>query len=113
MEQHLTGFSRVKAEAAGTWEQKLDTPPVWQRDEAVQPFQLRPPVIDPRDPTPQELAQMEAAHRASIATCERILGRPLQPGEMACVHTGFENGRITGSIAPPLCHLLVERQGGE
>jgi hypothetical protein len=111
MEQHLIGFSRAKAEAATTWEQKLGMPPVWERDEAIQPFQLRPPVIDPRAPTPEERAQMEAANRASIATCERILSRPLKPDEIACVHTGFENGRIVGSIAAPLCHLLVERQG--
>ena len=113
MEEHLIGFSRAKAEGAGTWEQKLDTPPVWERDEAIQPFVLRPPVIDPRDPTPQERARMQAAHQASIVTCEKILGRPLDPAELACVQTGFENGRIVGSIAPPLCHLLVQRQENE
>src|SRR4051794_15355990 len=92
MEQHLIGFSRAKAEAAGTWEQQLDSPPVWKRDEAIQPFQLRPPEIDPREPTAKECERMESAHRASIATCEKILGRPLQPQELACVQTGFENG---------------------
>jgi hypothetical protein len=110
MEQHLIGFSRAKAEAAGTWEQKLDTPPVWKRDEATQPFQLRPPIIDSRDPTPEERVQMQAAHQASVATCERILGRPLSADEFPCVETGFENGRIMGNIAPPLSRLLVERQ---
>jgi hypothetical protein len=113
MEQHLIGFSRAKIEAAGTWEQKLDTPPVWKRDEAIQPFKLRPPVIDSRDPTPEELVQMQAAHRASVATCEKILGRPLSADEIACVETGFENGRITGNIAPPLSRLLVERQSSQ
>jgi hypothetical protein len=52
---------------------------------------------------------MAAAHQASIATCEKILGRALSTDEAECVKTGFENGRIVGSIAPPLCHLLVER----
>jgi hypothetical protein len=113
MEQHLVGFSRAIAEAAGTWEQKLDSPPVWKRDEAIQPFQLRPPEIDPREPTAEERQRMESAHRASIATCEKILGRLLQPQEIACVQTGFENGRIVGSIAAPLCHMLVERQSSE
>lgn len=113
MEQHLIGFSRAKAEAAGTWEQKLDTPPVWKRDEAVQPFQLRPPKIDTREPTAEELVQIQAAHRASVCTCQKILGRRLTADEIACVETGFENGRITGNIAAPLSQLLVERQGGE
>jgi hypothetical protein len=114
MEKHLIGFRRAGLEAVRTFEEEGQTIPViWKRDEAVQPFQLRPPVIDPRDPTPQERAQMEAAHQASIATCEKILGRSLEPAELACVQTGFENGRIVGSIAAPLCHLLVKRQGGE
>jgi hypothetical protein len=111
MEQYLVGFSRAKAEAAGTWEQKLDSPTVWERDETIQPFQLRPLEIDPREPTAEERERMESAHRASIATCEKILGRSLQPEELACVQTGFENGRIVGSIAAPLCHLLLERRG--
>jgi hypothetical protein len=113
MEKHLFGFRRARLEAVRTFEEEGQTIPViWKRDEAIQPFQLRPPVVEPRDPTPQERAQMEAAHQASIATCERILGRPLEPAELACVQTGFENGRIDGSIAAPLCHLLVNRQGG-
>src|SRR6185312_6072083 len=99
-------------EAAETWDKKLDSPPVWTRDEAIQPFELRPPVIDPREPTPEERVQMEAAHKASIATCEKILGRALDANEVACVQTGFENGRITGNIAPPLAQRLVERQSG-
>jgi hypothetical protein len=113
MERHLIGFSRAKAEAAETWDKKLDSPPVWKRDEVIQPFELRPPVIDPREPTPEERVQMEAAHKASIATCEKILGRPLGADELACVQTGFENGRITGNIAAPLAQLLVERQNGK
>jgi hypothetical protein len=111
MERHLIGFSRAQAEAAGTWEQKLKMPVIWRRDEAVQPLQLRPPLIDPREPTAEESVQMEAAHRAAIATCERILGRPLSADELACVHTGFENGRIVGDIARPLCDLLAKQQG--
>ena len=113
MEQHLIGFSRANAEAGGTWEQKLDTPLVWKRDEAVQPFQLRPPKIDPREPTADERAQLERAHLASIATCEKILGRSLTADELACVETGFQNGRIVGNIAPPLWHSLMERQAGQ
>jgi hypothetical protein len=114
MEKHLIGFRRASLEAVGTLEEAGETlPVVWKRDEAIQPFELRPPVTDPRDPTPQERVQMEAAHKASIATCEKILGRPLGADELACVQTGFENGRITGNIAPPLAQLLVERQSGE
>jgi hypothetical protein len=114
MEMHLIGFKRAVLEAVGTLDEEGQTIPViWTRDEAVQPFQLRPPVIDPRPPTPQERAQMEAAHQASIVTCEKILGRQLEPHEIACVQTGFENGRIVGNIAAPLCHLLVERQRTE
>ncbi len=110
VERHLIGFSRAKAEGAGTWEQMLDTPPVWTRDENVQPFQLRPPKIDTREPTAQERAQMEGVHRASIVTCEKILRRSLTGDELRCVKTGFENGRIVGSIGVPLCNLLIERQ---
>src|SRR5581483_1381855 len=96
MEKHLMGFRRDRLEGVPTFEDAGQTiPTVWQRDEAVQPFQLRPPVIDPRDPTPEERIQMEAAHKASVATCEKILGRPLVADELACVQTGFENGRIT------------------
>lgn len=113
MEKHLIGFRRAALEAVRTFEEEGQTiPVVWKRDEAIQPFQLQPPVVDPRDPTPQERVQMEAAHKASIATCEKILGRPLSPKEAVCVQTAFENGRITGNIAPPLANLLVERQRG-
>jgi hypothetical protein len=112
MEKHLIGFRRSALEAVPTLEEAGETfPVVWKRDEVLQPFQLMPPVIDPRDPTPQERAQMERAHLASIAACERTLGRPLTVDEVACVNTRFENGRITGNIAPPLAQLLVGRQG--
>ena len=112
MEKHLIGFRRAGLEAVRTFEEEGQTiPVVWKRDESAQPFQLRAPVIDRRDPNPQERAQIEAAHQASIATCEKALGRPLKPAELACVQTGFENGRIVGGIAPPLCHLLVQREG--
>jgi hypothetical protein len=114
MERRLIGFRRDALEAVRTFEEEGQTiPVVWARDEAVQPFALRSPVIDLRDPTPGERTQMEAAHRASIATCEKILGRPLRAEEIACVETGFVNGRIMGNIAPPLAQLLIERQGGE
>ncbi len=114
METYLVGFKRAALEAVRTLDEEGQTIPViWTRDGAVQPFQLYPPVIDPRLPTPQERAEMEAAHQASIATCEKILGRQLEPHEIACVQTGFENGRIVGNIAAPLCHLLVERQRTE
>jgi hypothetical protein len=88
-------------------------PVVWKRDEVVQPFQLRPSMVDSRDPTPEERVQMQAAHQASIDTCEKVLGRRLEAEEIACVRTAFENGRIVGSVAAPLCQLLVERQNGE
>lgn len=114
MEKYLGGFTRAALEAVGSLDEGGQTIPViWTRQEAVQPFQLAPPVIDPRPPTPEERAQIEAAHQAAIATCEKILGRQLEPHEIACVQTGFENGRIVGNIAARLCHELVERQGTE
>lgn len=113
MEKHLTGFKRGSLEAVGTLDEEQTIPVIWKRDEALQPFQLRPPVIDTREPTPEERAQMQAAHQASLAACEKILGRPLSPDEVACVQTCFENGRIAGNIAPPLAQFLVERKSGE
>ncbi len=113
MEKHLIGFRRAALESVRTFEEEGQTIPViWKRDEGLQPFELRPLKVDPREPTPEERAQMERAHLASIATCEKILGRSLTADELACVETGFENGRIVGSIASPLCHLLVKHQGG-
>lgn len=100
MEKHLIGFRRAALEAVRTFEEEGQTIPViWKRDEALQPFQLRP-------------LKMERAHLASIATCEKILGRSLTADELACIKTGFENGRIVGNIASPLCHLLVKHQVG-
>lgn len=110
MERHLIGFNRSSLELVRSLEEEQTIPVVWTRDEAIQPFRFQPPVADTRDPTPQEHAQMQAAHEASIATCERILGRALKPEEIECVKTGFENGRIVGSIAPPLSNLLIEKQ---
>ncbi|HZZ45184.1 MAG TPA: hypothetical protein VFE58_19765 [Tepidisphaeraceae bacterium] len=110
MEQYLIGFSRDKAEVAGAREQALNTIPVWKRDEGIQPFELRLPKINTREPTAQELMQMQLAHRASVASCEKILGRTLTPDEMVCVETSFENGSVKGNIAPPLSRLLIERQ---
>ena len=112
MENRLIGFKRAKLEAVRTLDEEQTIPVVWERDEASQPFQLRASAVDPRDPTPEERARMKAAHDSSIATCEKILGRPLRGEEVACVKTGFENGRIMGSIAPPLAQLLVARQSG-
>jgi hypothetical protein len=114
MERYLFGFRRSTLNAVGTLDDEgEDIPIVWKRDESVQPFQLQPPVIDPRGPNSEERARMSTAHQASIATCERILRRPLLTHELACVQTTFENGRIVGSIAAPLCNLLVEHQRGE
>lgn len=110
MEVHLLGFSRVKLEAAGTWEQQLDAPPVWRRDKTIQPFRLRPPEVDTREPTPEEIIQMQAAHQASIATCEKLLGRALNETELECVHTGFKNGRIVGDLSQPLADEIVKGQ---
>jgi hypothetical protein len=112
MEQRLIGFSRSKLEAAGTWEEKLDGTAVWQRDESVQPYEFQPQVVDPRPPTEAERLQMAAAHQASIATCAKLLGRQLQDHELACIYTGFENGRIVGNISPPLCNLIAPPQPG-
>lgn len=110
MEKHLVGFKRVQLEAvriSGEGGEEIKN--VWVRDEAVQPFQMQPEVIDPRDPTPEEVAQMEAARRASMASSENLLGRPLSPEEVACIQVWFENGRIMGNTAPPLSDLLIER----
>ena len=112
MEKHLIGFKRAMLETVRTLDEEQTIPVVWKRDELFQPFQLHPPVIDTRDPSPEERTRMQAAHQASITTCEKILGRPLSLDEVACVQTGFENGRITGKIAAPLAHFLMERQSG-
>jgi hypothetical protein len=113
MEKRLIGFRRAALEAVRTFEEEGETiPVVWKRDEALQPFQLQPLKVDTREPTSEERAQMERAHQASITTCEKILGRSLTSDELACINTGFENGRIVGNIAPPLCDLLLKHQGG-
>jgi hypothetical protein len=110
MEQHLIGFSRARTEAVGTFEREKDIPAVWRRDETIQPFELHPLPVTSRGPTPEEVVQMEAAHQATIASCERSLGRALTVDERACVHVEFRNGQITGSIAFPLSEILIERQ---
>lgn len=44
MEQHLLGFSRAKAEAAFPNDQKQENaPPIWKRNEVLQPFQPQHP----------------------------------------------------------------------
>jgi hypothetical protein len=110
MEKHLIGFTRSALEAVGSLEVEADIPIVWKREESLQPFQVQQMVIDPRDPTPEESIQMDAARRATIETCEKKLGRPLNSEERECVCIGFENGRIVGHVKPPLCNLLIEHQ---
>jgi hypothetical protein len=110
MEKHLVGFKRAQLEAVSISGEILL---IWERDEAVQPFQIQPEVIDPRDPTPEELAQMESARRACIASDEKLLGRPLRPEEVACIQVWFENGRIMGNTTPPLSQLLIERHNAK
>ncbi|MBK8498857.1 MAG: hypothetical protein IPL52_08570 [Flavobacteriales bacterium] len=114
MEKHLIGFDRAQLEVVRiSPEDGEEINDVWVRDEAVQPFQMQPDVIDPRDPTPDEVAQMETARRASIASSEQLLGRPLHPEEVACIHVWFENGRIMGNTTPPLSQLLIERHNAK
>lgn len=110
MEKKLIGFSRAKAEAVSTSEEICGPQSLWTRDEILQPFELLPPEHDSRPPTLEETARMKDAHEASIATCERILGRRLHSHELDCIHTGFENGRIVGSIKMPLSDLIAGRQ---
>jgi len=109
MEERLIGFSRARAEAAQTGDQE-HTPVIWKRAEAAQPFQLTPLNEDSRAPTEEERKQMQADRQASIASCERILGRPLEVSEQECVRVDFKNGRIVGSIAAPLSDKLASRQ---
>lgn len=114
MEKRLIGFSRAQLEAVDvSGEDGEHIHDVWVRDETVQPFELQPEVVDPRDPTPQERADIEAARHASIASAERLLERPLQPEEVACIRVWFENGRIMGSTAQPLAQLLIERHNAK
>jgi hypothetical protein len=111
MEQHLVGFTRARVEAAPPpVPEKLGWVDAWKRDERVQPFQLSPLKVDNRAPTEEERALMRSAHQASIDSCERILGRPLDASELACIHTEFKNGEIAGGISPPLSEKLVSRQ---
>jgi len=111
MEQHLIGFSRKQVETHGeNWEQKIGSAVPWKRDDSVQPFKLSDRKIDPRPPTKEEVSRMESARRATISTCEKTLGRPLLAHELECIHVGFENARIVGSIAQPLYNLLVNRK---
>lgn len=109
MERHLIGFNASDVAGAGTWEDELDSPPVWKRDETLQPFQLEPPLIDNRPPTEAEHQQMAAARQASVDTCERILGRALLPEELDCVQVRFENARVVGHIASPLSSRIAAR----
>ncbi len=110
MEQHLIGFQRARVEAVVPFEKAGDMAEIWKRDEAIQPFRLRPQKVDNREPSPEERLQMESAHKASIATCERILGRALSADELQCISTRFENGRITGGITSPLRDRIVRRE---
>lgn len=114
MEKHLIGFRRDQLEAvASPGNDAEEIRVVWERDEAVQPFQLQPEVVDQREPTLKERAEMESARHASIVSAERLLGRPLQPEELDCIHVWFENGRIMGSTTPPLAQVLIDRRNAE
>ena len=107
MEKHLIGFSRARVEAVGTIEEaNFDLPVIWERDERVQPFHMHEPSIDQRDPTVAEVEKMQRAHAATIATCERMLGRRLTDDEQRYIYTGFKNGRIVGHLSPPLSELI-------
>jgi hypothetical protein len=110
MEKHLAGFSREAAESAPIFEKEQDIRVVWKRDPISQPFELHPLPVTNRPPTEQEASMVKAAHKASIATCEKLLGRALTADEKCCIYTGFENGRIAGNIAPPLSEMLQKRQ---
>ncbi|MBP7514266.1 MAG: hypothetical protein KA791_06950 [Flavobacteriales bacterium] len=108
MEKHLIGFSHTQLEAVPICHEiGEEIHLLWKRDETIQPFQLQPE--DTRDPTVEELAQMEAARHASIVTSARLLGRPLTPEELECIQVWFENGHIMGSTAPPLSDQLREQ----
>jgi hypothetical protein len=110
MEQHLIGFRRASLEAVEPFETAKNLVEIWKRNQAIQPFHLRPPEVDNRDPTAEERVLVQSAHKATIATCERVLGRELDADELRCISTRFENGRISGAIASPLCERLVRRQ---
>ncbi len=111
MEQQLIGFSRARAEVAGSWEQEPHE--VWRRDLSIQPLQPLPlPEPVSREPTQEELRLMESARLATIETCERVLGRPLTAAELLCVDVRWANGEIAGDIGSPLSDALLRRQGG-
>jgi hypothetical protein len=60
--------------------------------------------------TPEQARQLRAAHDATVASCERLLGRPLTNEEKGCIHDEFKDGELVGSVAPPLSDTLKARQ---
>jgi hypothetical protein len=110
MEQHLSGFSRARAEAVGTWEEEQDLPVVWRRDLVAQPFESRLPQKGPRGPKHVETHAMECLRNATIAVCEMRLGRQIEAGELRCIHTDVKDGTIQANIAEPLSKTLTRRQ---
>jgi hypothetical protein len=60
--------------------------------------------------TPEQTQQVEAARQATIATSERLLGRPLTDDEKSCIKVEWRDDRPAGSVAPPLSETLKQRQ---
>jgi hypothetical protein len=110
MEKHLSGFSRARAEAVGTWEEEQDLPVVWRRDLVAQPFESRLPREDPRGSKHVETHAMECLRNATIAVCEMRLGRQIEAGELRCIHTDVKDGTIQVNITDPLSETLARRQ---
>ena len=110
IEEHLVGFSRARAEAVGSWEEEQDLPVVWRRDLVAQPFELRLPQVDPRDPTPVEPHVIECVRNATIGICAMCLGRELEAEELHCIQANLIEGRIRGSITCPLSETLTRSQ---
>ena len=60
--------------------------------------------------TAEQEQQVEAARSATVATSERMLGRPLTGLEKQCIHVDFKEGRTVGRITAPLSETLKKRQ---
>jgi hypothetical protein len=110
MEEHLSGFSRARAEAVGSWEEEQGLPVVWRRDLVAQPFEWRLPQANPRDSKQVELNVMEGLRNVTIAVCELRLGRELDASELRSIHTDVKDGRIRGNISYPLSETITQRQ---
>src|SRR5688572_17998077 len=61
-------------------------------------------------PTPPQTEEGKAAYKASVDTCERLLGRKLTQEELDCVVVEERDGRIHGRIQAPLSKSLQRRQ---